>query len=106
MDQGVVVLVLQGLQYLYRKPPYKILRHTHKIIVLNEVVQIDREQLEGDDEVLAEQDEVLDADDVVLVVLVVLIQIQQYLKLHARLILKLLLIPNNLNRHNRAIRMI
>ncbi len=45
-----------------------------KVIIFNEFVEVDREEFEGDDEMLPKDYEVFYADDVVLIIRVLLAQ--------------------------------
>lgn len=48
----MVVMVLQRLQNLYRKSSNQILRHALEIVVLDKLIEIDREKLKGNDQML------------------------------------------------------
>lgn len=68
MHKVVVRLELQRLQNLNGEASDQVLRDSLEVVLFEEIVQVDREQLEGDDQVLAEDHVVLHAYNVVLVV--------------------------------------
>ena len=69
-----------------------------EVVVLDELVEVDREELEGDDQVIAEHAVVLDLDYVVLVVGVLLLQVLQDAQLNARLVLVTLFVLDDFYR--------
>jgi len=95
VDDLLLLQVLQCLKHLDGEPPDQRQRHSHEVVVLNELVEIDREQLKRNDQVLPETQVVFYSDDVVLVVRVFLKQVLQNLQLHLSLVLELLFVPNN-----------
>ena len=68
-----------------------------EVIVLDEFVEIDREEFEGDDQVGSENAMVEDLDDVVCVFWILLLKVLQYLELDSCLVLVSLLILDNLD---------
>ena len=70
-----------------------------KIIVFDELVQVHAETLKSNQEVLSKQHIVLDPDDVVGIILVVVVEVLQQLEFDSGLVLKLLLVPDYLNRY-------
>ena len=58
-----------------------------EVVVLDELVEVDREELEGDYQVVAEHAVVLDLDYVILIVGVLLLKVLQDAQLNARLVL-------------------
>ena len=69
-----------------------------EVVVLDELVEVDREELEGDDQVVAEHAVVLDLDYVVLVVGVLLLQVLQDAQLNTRLVLVTLFVLDDFYR--------
>lgn len=67
------MLIFQSLQNLDRKASNQVLRDTYEVIVLDEVIEIDREKLEGNNKVFSKQHKILDSDNVVLIVLIMLV---------------------------------
>ena len=87
MDHVLVAEELEGLEDLNRESSYQRQGDALEVVVLDELVEVDREELEGDDQVVAEHAVVLDLDYVVLVVGVLLLQVLQDAQLNARLML-------------------
>jgi hypothetical protein len=65
-----------------------------KVILLDELVQIDAEQFKDNYKVFSKDEVVQNSDDVVLVLFVIQVEQLEYLQLHARLVLELLLITH------------
>ena len=70
-----------------------------KVILLDELVQIDAQQFEDNDKVFSKDEVVQNSDDVILVLFVIQVEQLEYLQLHARLVLELLLITHNFERN-------
>ena len=77
MDYVLVAEELEGLEDLDSKTSYQRQGDTLEVVVLDELVEVDREEFEGDDQMIAEHAVVLDLDYVVLVVGVLLLQVLQ-----------------------------
>ena len=77
MDHVLVTEELEGLEDLDSKTSYQRQGDTLEVVVLDELVEVDREEFEGDDQMIAEHAVVLDLDYVVLVVGVLLLQVLQ-----------------------------
>ena len=77
MDHVLVAEELEGLEDLDSKTSYQRQGDTLEVVVLDELVEVDREEFEGDDQMIAEHAVVLDLDYVVLVVGVLLLQVLQ-----------------------------
>lgn len=99
MNNLVIFLELQRLENLDSKPPDQALRHALKVVVFDELVQVDAQAFKGYHQVLSEQDIVFHSDDIVLVVLVMEVQVLQDFEFDASLVLKLLLVPDEFDRH-------
>ena len=97
------MLVLQSLKNLDRESSNQVLRNADEIVVLDEIVEINRQQFKRYDQMLPEKQIVLYSYHIILIMLVVLIEVEQDLQLHARLILELLLISDNFDRDCLAI---
>ena len=65
-----------------------------KVILLDELVQIDAQQFKDNDKVFSKDEVVQNSDDVILVLFVIQVEQLEYLQLHARLVLELLLITH------------
>lgn len=68
-----------------------------EVIVLDEFVEVDREEFEGDDQVGSENAMVKDLDDVICVFWILLLKVLQYLELNSCLVLVSLLILDDLD---------
>ena len=68
MDDVFVSEELECLQHLDCEASYQRKGHSLEVVVLDELVEVDREELEGDDQVGPEGAVVEDLDDVVCVV--------------------------------------
>ena len=75
-------------------------RDSLEVIVLDEFVEIDREEFEGDDQVGSENTMVEDLDDVVCVFWILLLKMLQYLELDSCLVLVSLLILDYLDSYH------
>ena len=62
-------------------------------------IQINAKQLKRDNQMFPKNQIVLHPDYIVLVIWVILLQMLQYLQFYSRLVLKLLFVPDELNRH-------
>ena len=69
-----------------------------EVVVLDELVEVDREELEGDYQVVAEHAVVLDLDYVILIVGVLLLKVLQDAQLNARLVLVTLFVLDDFYR--------
>jgi len=70
-----------------------------KVILLDELVQIDAQQFKDNDKVFSKDEVVQNSDDVILVLFVIQVEQLEYLQLHARLVLELLLITHKFERN-------
>ena len=70
-----------------------------KVILLDELVQIDAQQFEDNDKVFSKDEVVQNSDDVILVLFVIQVEQLEYLQLHASLVLELLLITHKFERN-------
>lgn len=102
MNEGLFPQVLESLKYLDGKPANQRERHSFEVVVLDELVEVDGEQLEGNDEMLPEHAVVFDSDDVVRVIRVILFQVEQDLQLDPGLVLEFLLVPDDFDGHDLA----
>ena len=75
-------------------------RHALELVILDELVQIDREQFEGDDQVVAEHTMILDLNYVVLVVWVLFLQVLENVQFNACLVLVTLFVLNDFHGDN------
>lgn len=75
MNDTVLIQIVEGNQDLDCKSLDQIKREALEMIHLNELVQVDREHLEGDHEVLSEVELVHSTDDVLLVLRIFFIQV-------------------------------
>ena len=75
MNYSVIFLIFQGLQYLNCKSPDQTLRTSLVIVVFNKLVKIDTQAFERKQKMLSEDTIIFYADNVVLVILVVMVQI-------------------------------
>lgn len=69
-----------------------------EVVVLDEVIQIDREQFERYDQMLPKDHIVLNPNNVERVVRVIQLQVHQYLQLHPSLVLEPPLVANQFDR--------
>tara|TARA_B110000285_G_scaffold101267_1_gene115263 strand:+ start:283 stop:492 length:210 start_codon:yes stop_codon:yes gene_type:complete len=69
----MVFLIFERLQHLDSKPPYKALRDSLEVVILNEFIKIDAQALKRNQEMLSEDAVVFDSDDVILVVFVMVV---------------------------------
>ena len=90
---------LERHQDLLREAADESQREPPEVVVLEEIVQVDGEELEGDAQVAAEVEVFLHLHQVVLVLLVLVPQVLQNLELHQRLLVKPLLVPYHLHGH-------
>lgn len=73
MHNLMVFLIFERLQHLDSKPPYKALRDSLEVVILNEFIKIDAQALKRNQEMLSEDAVVFDSDDVILVVFVMVV---------------------------------
>ena len=90
---------LERHQDLLREAADESQREPPEVVVLEEIVQVDGEELEGDAQVAAEVEVLLHLHQIMLVLLVLVPQVLQNLELHQRLVVKPLLVPYHLHRH-------
>lgn len=69
----MVFLELQSLKNLNGKPSDETLGHSLEVVVFDEFVKVNTQALEGNHQVFSEQKVVFHANDIVLVVLIVII---------------------------------
>lgn len=98
MDDVVVALEFQGLKNLNREAPYKSDRNANKVVWLDKLIKIHAQQFKWDEQMSPEYLVVNYSNDIVIIVLVAVLQIFKYPKLHARLILEPLLVSNDFDR--------
>ena len=70
-----------------------------EVVVLDELIEVDREELEGDDQVRPEGAVVKDLDDVVSVVRVLVLKVLQDFEFYPSLVLVSLFVFNDLDCH-------
>ena len=73
MHNLMIFLIFERLQHLDSKPPYKALRDSLEVVILNEFIKIDAQALKRNQEMLSEYAVVFDSDDVILVVFVMVV---------------------------------
>ena len=98
MNDALLTQVLQSLEYLNGESSDQAERNTCEVVVLDELIEVDREQLEADHEVLPEHHVVLDANDVEGIIGVILLQVHEDLEFYSCLVLETLLVSDELNR--------
>ena len=91
-----ITLSPEGLQHLHRKPPDEPKAQPNKVVLLDELIQIDAEQLKGDAQVAAEHEVLLYVDHIVAVLWVLAPQMLQDFQLHLGLVVEALLVPDDL----------
>lgn len=96
MDDLVLVESVEALQQRVREPSHQLHAEALELVLLDQLVQVDAEQLEGDAHVVTEGERVEHVDDVHGVVLVLLPQLPQYPYLLLRLSMEPLLVPHHL----------
>lgn len=69
-------------QHLLRKALDQLQAEPLEVVLLDELVQVDRQQLKGDAQVVAEHEVLLDVDDMVHVLRIVVAQVLQHLELN------------------------
>ncbi len=94
MDDLVPVEQVQALQQRVRELPHQLQREPLELVLLDQLVEVDAEQLEGEAGVAAEREVVEQVDDVVRVVLVLLAQVLQDPDLLLRLPVEALLVAH------------
>ena len=75
MDDALLFEVLQRLQNLNCKPPNERQGHAHEVVILDELEQVDWEQFERNDQVLPKKQMVFKANNVVLIIRIMLFQV-------------------------------
>ena len=100
MDNIFVAEELEGLENLYCKSSDQGQRHALEVVILNELIQIDREELKRDDQMVTEHAVVLDLDNVILIIWIVLLQVLQDAKFNTCLMLISLFVLNDLDGDN------
>ena len=94
VDDLVPVEQVQALQQRVRELAHQLQREALELVLLDELVQVYAEQLEGEAGVAAEGEVVVQVDDVVRVVFVLLAQVLQYADLLLRLPVEALLVSH------------
>ena len=100
MDNIFVAEELEGLENLNCKSSDQGQRHALEVVILNELIQIDREELKRDDQMVTEHAVVLDLDNVILIIWIVLLQVLQDAKFNTCLMLISLFVLNDLDGDN------
>ena len=88
----------ETLEYSVRKLPHELKRKTLKFVLLDQFVEIDREQFECDARVISKGEMIEHVNDVVSSVVILLLQMLQYAYLLLRLTREALLVSNHLER--------
>lgn len=95
MDNVLLFQKFQRLKDLDGEAADQRERHAHEVVSFDELVQVDAEQFEAQQQVRAECAVVLDADDVVLVLRVLFLQVQHDVQFYLSLMLEFLLVSDD-----------
>lgn len=102
MNDALLLQVPECLQDLNGEPSHQAQTIASEVILLDELIQVDGEKFKRYEQMLPEIAGVLDPDDVHLIVGVVVSQVSHDVQLNLRLVLELLLVSNDLDRHQFA----
>jgi len=102
VDDVFLAQELERLKNLNGKAAYERERNALEVVILYELVQVDREELERDDQVVSEHAVVFYLNNVVLVFRVLALQVLQNAQFYTCLVLVPLLVFYNFDRHNFA----
>ena len=75
MDNLIVFLKLESLQYLDSESPYETVRYALEVIVFYELVQVHAQAFESDEQMLPKHHVILNSYNIMLIMLVVVIQV-------------------------------
>ena len=99
MDDAELLQELESAHDLYGEAPDESLLEARVVVHLDELVQIEAVEVEGHAQVVPEDEVVLDLDEALPLLRVVLLQQQQQFGLDCRLVVVLLLVLDELHRH-------
>lgn len=100
MDDLLLLNVVQCIENLDAETPDQRERKTFEVAGLQKVIQIDREELEGNAKMVPKLVHLFHADDVVLVVRIVVSQMRKYFHFNLCLVLKFLTVLDDFDRHD------
>ena len=101
VDHALASQELERLQQLRGESADEAQREPSKVVVLDELVQVARQRLEGDAQVIAEVEVLVHVHHPTDVARVLVTEMLEDLHLHQRLVMEPLLVPNHLHRLDR-----